>query len=259
MCGTARNGGHPNSPHRPTKTYPEEDIMRVNKTTIAALAVVAGLSLTACQNDDSASGSKDSGSSSVASGQSGSSSGKGESGSGGGSGSGSSTQNAGKDTTTNSGGGSDQGTVAGTGSNKGEKIEKCYTDELDVKAKDATVSGDDVGLVAVDFINNGGRDCTLSGYANVVLKTNAGSLSAQRTGEKADTVVLKDGETITFAVTYPINKTGGSGVRVTKLVVTPPNDVKSVTLNWPGGASLPAGDKAGTPVKVGPMGSAGQG
>ncbi|MET9661087.1 DUF4232 domain-containing protein, partial [Streptomyces sp. NPDC006510] len=57
----------------------------------------------------------------------------------------------------------------------------------------------------------------------------------------------------------PINTSGGSGVRVTGLVVTPPDETKSVTLDWPGADSLPVTDGAGSQVKVGPMGSAGQG
>lgn len=64
---------------------------------------------------------------------------------------------------------------------------------------------------------------------------------------------------MTFGITYPINDSGGSGVRITGLVVTPPDETKSVTLDWPGGSSLPVTDGSGTPVRVGPLGSAGQG
>lgn len=62
-----------------------------------------------------------------------------------------------------------------------------------------------------------------------------------------------------FGINYPVNKSGGSGVRVTALLVTPPNETKTVTLAWPGAATLPATDGTGSPVKVGPVGSAGQG
>ncbi|MGN3958814.1 DUF4232 domain-containing protein [Streptomyces sp. WAC8370] len=223
--------------------------MRVRKLTLAAMALAAGLSLTACQNDDgtdetsappaaSAPSSPDGGSASAG------------------------TGSAGAD---QEGGGSDSAgkSPAGTGGTGGAtedgKAAKCRTDELEITAIDATVGGDSEGTVAVDLKNGGGRDCTLAGYAGVDLKTNAGTLSAERTGEQADPVVLADGENVTFGITYPINDTGGSGVRITGLVVTPPNETKSVTLDWPGGASLPASDTPGSPVKVGPMGSAGQG
>ncbi|MFE1430743.1 DUF4232 domain-containing protein [Streptomyces sp. PDY-4] len=211
--------------------------MRLNKITLAALAVVAGLSLSACQNDDATSDSSAAASSPSA----------------GGSESGTANDSAGKDSEEG------QGTVAGTGSNENGEIGACRTDELEVTATDSTVDGDEDGSVAVEFKNGGGRDCALSGYAGVDLKTNAGSLSAKRTGEQSPSVVLKDGESVFFGITYPINDSGGSGVRVTGLVVTPPNETKSVTLDWPGAASLPVTDGSGTPVKVGPIGSAGQG
>ncbi|NEB07330.1 DUF4232 domain-containing protein [Streptomyces coelicoflavus] len=229
--------------------------MRVRKLTLAAMALAAGLSLTACQNDEgtdqsaapptaSAPSSADGGSGSAGSDQEGGtgSAGKTPNGSGGSGGTG------GSDATGGSGGSGEDGKTA-----------KCRTDELEITAIDATVGGDDRGTVAVDLKNGGGRDCTLDGYAGVDLKTNAGTLSAERTGEQAPTVVLADGDTVTFGITYPVNDTGGSGVRITGLVVTPPNETKSVTLDWPGAATLPVTDGSGTPVQVGPMGSAGQG
>ncbi|MFJ4275441.1 DUF4232 domain-containing protein [Streptomyces coelicoflavus] len=223
--------------------------MRVRKLTLAAMALAAGLSLTACQNDD---GTDQSATPPAASAPSSSDGGSGSAGSDqeGGTGSGGKTPN-GSDATGGSGGSG--------GSGEDGKTAKCRTDELEITAIDATVGGDDRGTVAVDLKNGGGRDCTLEGYAGVDLKTNAGTLSAERTGQQAPTIVLADGDTVTFGITYPVNDTGGSGVRITGLVVTPPNETKSVTLDWPGAASLPVTDGSGTPVQVGPMGSAGQG
>ncbi|MFD7051750.1 DUF4232 domain-containing protein [Streptomyces mirabilis] len=223
--------------------------MRVHKLTFAALAVAAGLSLTACQNDNAGTGQSDPLSpSSVSS-------------SGGGSDSGSSDQggaknSAGTSSATNSGG---TGTAAGTGSNANAKVGKCRTDELEITAKDNTIDGDPDGTVVVTLTNHSGRDCTVSGYAGVDLKTSAGSLSAKRTGQQAGSAILKNGKSTYFPVNYPFNKSGGSGVRITGLVVTPPDETKSVTLNWPGAATLPVTDGSGSPVKVGPVGSAGQG
>lgn len=226
--------------------------MRVHKLTIAAMALAAGLSLTACQNDDErhrpgrrvagrvrrlldrrlrSTGSDQQGGTEA--------DGKSPAGTGGG------------DGTTATGGSG--------GSGENGKAAKCRTDELEITAIDATVGGDDRGTVAVDLKNGGGRDCSLAGHAGVDLKTDSGTLSAERTGEPAPSVVLKDGERITFGITYPINDSGGSGVRITGLVVTPPDETKSVTLDWPGGATLPVTDGSGTPVQVGPLGSAGQG
>ncbi|MFD5670606.1 DUF4232 domain-containing protein [Streptomyces anthocyanicus] len=220
--------------------------MRVRKLTIAAMALAAGLSLTACQNDDDAAGQSTAppAASTAAS-------------SDGGSGS------AGSDSAESSNGtggtGGTEGTEGSGGAGEDGKAAKCSTDELEITAADATVGGDTEGTVAVDLKNGGGRDCSLAGYAGVDLKTNSGTVSAERTGDPAPRVVLKDGETVTFGITYPVNDSGGSGVRITGLVVTPPDETKSVTLDWPGGASLPVTDGSGTPVRVGPLGSAGQG
>lgn len=155
-----------------------------------------------------------------------------------------------------------QGTTAGTGTGangKAGRPGKCRTDELEITAVDNTIAGDPDGTVAVRLKNGGGRDCAISGYAGVDLKTSAGSLSAKRTGQQATSVVLKSGQSVAFGINYPVNRSGGSGVRVTGLLVTPPDETKTVTLGWPGAATLPVTDGAGSPVKVGPVGSAGQG
>ncbi|MFJ8006565.1 DUF4232 domain-containing protein [Streptomyces fagopyri] len=155
-----------------------------------------------------------------------------------------------------------QGTAAGTGSSgNGEagKPGKCRTDELEITAADNTIAGDPDGTVTVRLKNGGGRDCAISGYAGVDLKTGAGSLSAKRTGQQATSVILRSGRSVAFGINYPVNRSGGSGVRVTGLLVTPPDETKTVTLGWPGAATLPVTDGAGSPVKVGPVGGAGQG
>ncbi|MCX4724301.1 DUF4232 domain-containing protein [Streptomyces sp. NPDC090052] len=158
-----------------------------------------------------------------------------------------------------------QGTAAagsgssGNGSAGNGKLGRCATDQLKITAIDNTISGDPDGTVAVTLKNVGGQECVMSGYAGVDLKTNAGTISAERTGQKPDPGTLKSGESVSFAISYPFNKTGGTGVRITGLLVTPPNETKTVTLNWPGARSLPVTDGSGAPVKVGPIGSAGQG
>ncbi|MFF2850124.1 DUF4232 domain-containing protein [Streptomyces sp. NPDC058001] len=229
--------------------------MRVHKLTFAALAVAATLSLTACQNDD-VMGQGDPSAESTASS------------SGGGSGSGGSDEGAGKDSAGETSGGQ-QDTTAGTGSNENGssangshangKVGKCRTADLEITAMDNTIDGDPDGSVAVDLKNSSGRDCAISGYPGVDLKTSSGSLSAERTGQETISMILKNGKTVSFGINYPMNDSGGSGVRVTGLLVTPPDETKTVTLDWPGAATLPVTDGSGSPVKVGPIGSAGQG
>ncbi|MFG3139134.1 DUF4232 domain-containing protein [Streptomyces sp. NPDC048211] len=221
--------------------------MRAHRLTFAALVVAAGLSLTACQNDDDAAGATDPSSASSASAASSS---------GGGSGSGGTDQDSGK--------GSDgKGTAApadsGSGSGDSGATPKCTTDGLKITAQDGFIEGDPEGSVVVGLTNGSGADCVISGFAGVDLKTNAGTISATRKGEPGDPYTLKNGKEIDFYVSYPLNESGGSGVRITGLVVTPPNETKSVTLDWPGNSSLPASDGSGPQVLVGPIGSAGQG
>ncbi|GAA2621628.1 DUF4232 domain-containing protein [Streptomyces spororaveus] len=216
--------------------------MRVHQLTFAALAVAAGLTLTACQNgeDGTAQGGPSPSSTSSSS---------------------STAPAAPAPATSSDGKGKTAGTNTGSGSGSGEsgKAGKCRTDDLEITAIDSTVGGDTDGTVAVQLKNRGGGDCTLSEYAGVDLKTSAGTLSAKRTGEHPGPAVLKKGTAVSFGVTYPLNTSGGSGVRVTGLTVTPPDETKSVTLAWPGAATLPVTDGSGSAVEVGPIGSAGQG
>jgi len=228
--------------------------MRAQKLTFAAVAVVAGVTLTACSSSSDGPAKADAGtpvaSSPVAASTSTSGAGStanGGSTSGGSGASGSTT------------GGSGKTTGSTTGSNTSAKTARCTTDALTITAADRTITGDENGTVVVTLKNRSGKSCTIGGYAGVDLKTNAGTVSAKRTGQESVYVTLKSGAQTYFPISYPVNTSGGSGVRITGLLVTPPNDTKTVSLAWPGGASLPVTEGGGASVKVGPMGSAGQG
>jgi hypothetical protein len=147
---------------------------------------------------------------------------------------------------------------SGAGAAGNDTIGKCRTADLKITANDTTIDGDPDASVAVT-LHNIGHNCTMSGFAGVDLETNQGPLSATRIGEAAAPFTLKSDESVSFAITYPVNNTGGSGVRITGLLVTPPGETQTATLPWPGAATLPATNTPGTPVKVGPIGSAGQG
>ncbi|MGN5635594.1 DUF4232 domain-containing protein [Streptomyces sp. AC154] len=231
--------------------------MRARKLTFAALALAAGLSLTACQNDDDAAGQADPSSGSSASAASSSGGGSDS----GGSDSGGTDESGGKDSPAPDSAASDSAAPdSAGGSGSGSKGGKCTTDGLKITALDTFIDGDRDGSIAVALTNTSGADCVISGFVGVDLKTNAGTISATRKGDPGDPYTLKNGKEIDSNVNYPLNKTGGSGIRITGLVVTPPNETKSVTLDWPGRSSLPAGDSGnGDQVLVGPIGSAGQG
>ncbi|MET9618997.1 DUF4232 domain-containing protein [Kitasatospora indigofera] len=217
--------------------------MRVRKIAFAALAVAAAVSLTACQDGET--GTAQGAPTAAPTVPTGASP------SGGPASGGPASSGPGK--------GSTPPTAAPAGSTADGKSTKCRTADLTITAADRTISGDADNTVVVELKNHSGKDCTLSGYAGVDLKTSAGTLSAKRSGEPVVTGVVKNGKSTYFGIIYPANTSGGSGVRITGLVVTPPDETQSVTLPWPGTGSLPVTEGSGSPVKVGPIGSAGQG
>ncbi|MER7694782.1 DUF4232 domain-containing protein [Streptomyces sp. NPDC097610] len=221
---------------------------------VSAVLVGGAMLMTACQDAGADAGAAQSSSSATPAGKAVTPSGSSTTGSTQGGG----TDSAGKDSTGGKSSGG-QGTAAGTGSDASSKAGKCRTGDLKITATDSTITGDPDGTVAVQLKNAGGRACVVTGYAGVDLKTSSGALSAKRTGEKGSSVILKSGQSVYFGINYPLNKSGGSGVRITGLVVTPPNETTSVTLGWPGAGTLPVTDGSGSPVRVGPVGSAGQG
>ncbi|MGH4032367.1 DUF4232 domain-containing protein [Actinomycetota bacterium Odt1-20B] len=227
------------------------------RTVLAGISLVAALTLTACNGDDGTgvdtSGDSSSSASSGSSGGNGSSGGSNGSSGGGSSDNGSSSGGSSGSGKGNSGG---QGTSGGNGSDANGKVEKCRTDDLDITAQDNTITGDPEGVVTVQMQNGSGQDCAISGYAGADLKTNSGTLSAKRSGEQIHPDILKDGESAAFNITFPLNDSGGSGVRITGLVVTPPDETKSFSMEWPAADSLPVTEGGGSSVKVGPVGKA---
>ncbi|MEV5205383.1 DUF4232 domain-containing protein [Streptomyces sp. NPDC053720] len=202
----------------------------------AALTAVLALALTACNGDDNASGSTQA--SPTASADE----------AGGTGGADQADQSA--DTGT---GGSDQGADTGTGDNSYGKVDICRTDKLEAAADDTTDKTD--GVVTVTFKNSGGSDCRISGFPGVDLKTSLGdTFSVDRNGEQAVPQILKEGETAAFNITFPVNNSGGSGVRLTDMVVTPPNETRHVILKWPAGTLAVTDGEDGGKMEVGPVG-----
>ncbi|MEU6394151.1 DUF4232 domain-containing protein [Streptomyces sp. NPDC046939] len=214
--------------------------MRAQKLTLAGIALVAGLSLTACQsdsNDDKATGTNDSAPSQAASSSTSSSA--------------SSSSGTGKSAnspTSNSAGPEDTGTGSGGGR---ITTGPCKTANLSFHTAHGMGEGD--FTVAM---KNTGDACTLKGFPGVDLKADSGpgAISAKRTRLAAPLVTLKTGEETRFHLHYPRNDTGGSGVDITQLVVTPPNETHSKTL--PVTLNLPVTDSpTNAGVTVDPVGT----
>ncbi|MEV5982047.1 DUF4232 domain-containing protein [Streptomyces sp. NPDC052114] len=192
--------------------------MRAQKLTLAALALVAGLSLTACQGDeDTASGAN--GSDTAASQEAGGTGGSGtEDGSGDGSQQDGSQQGGGRADADDDAPGSGGGQI-----NTGP----CKTANLQFRA----THGMGEGNVLVSMKNTGDA-CSLKGFPGVDLKADGGpgGIAAERSDLAAPSVVVKSGEETRFTLHYPPNNSGGSGVQIDRLVVTPPDETHSKTV-----------------------------
>ncbi|MGW9304830.1 DUF4232 domain-containing protein [Streptomyces cyaneofuscatus] len=223
--------------------------MRTSRIAVTAAAVVAGLTLSACGGDDGTTnaGSAASSSPSSAPAEEQTESAPAEQPEGESSGAGSQE------------GTPDQGSAGQGSGGTGTKPERCHTDDLTITASDATIGGDETSTVAVKLLNKSDRACSIKGFAGVNLLSSEGAIPAARRDQTDDGTVLKSGEPTYFGIFYKANESGGSGVKIKGLVVTPPDEKKSVTLKWPGEPSLPVTDSPDPSVEIGPMGSVGQG
>lgn len=229
----------------------------------AALTAVLTLALTACNGDDSASdGARTSPAASTdKAGGTGGTSGTGGADQSAGSGTGGNAPSAGSGTST---GGSEQSSDSGTGGNApsagtstgdtgGGKVDMCRSGVLDAAAADNTTDQTD-GVVTVTFKNVSGSDCRINGFAGVDIKTSLGdTFSVDRNGEQPVPQILKEGEIAAFNITFPVNDTGGTGVKLTDMVVTPPNETEPFTLTWPAGTLAVTDGEDGGKMEISPV------
>ncbi|MFR9792288.1 DUF4232 domain-containing protein [Streptomyces sp. MB22_4] len=222
--------------------------MHVQKISLLAVAVAAGLSLTACgSSDNGSSGGSDSSSPSATASDSSGGQGSASPGSGGSGSSGGSGGSTGSTGSTGQTGGQ-SGTAHGpTGSGRASGS-RCTTAHLSF----STSGGMAEGELIVNMKNTGSANCTLHGFPGVDLKSKDGTVSASRSKLAAPTVTLQPGAETRFTLHYPPNTSGGSGETFTQLVVTPPNETHSTTLN--AGINVPVTD-GGPGITVDPVGT----
>ncbi|MFC9760143.1 DUF4232 domain-containing protein [Streptomyces sp. NPDC056921] len=209
------------------------------KLTLATVAVLAGLTLTACQDGNTdAAPSQDTASSPAAENSAASSESTGGNG-------GTATDDGSKGGDSGNGNGSDKGSGGGQ-INTGP----CKTANLTIAANHGMAEGDVlVGL------KNDSDACSLKGFPGVDLNTSDGdTFSADRSANTPQEVVLGGGETTHFTLHTPPNNTGGTGLRIVSIVVTPPNETHSKTVRI--GLSIPVtdGSETGPGVMVDPVG-----
>ncbi|ALM39776.1 DUF4232 domain-containing protein [Streptomyces sp. FR-008] len=181
--------------------------MRAQKITLATLALATGLTLTACQGDDTAASTDDA--APAASSPAGDDGG------------------AGKETAeeTAAASGGDTASDAPEGSGGGQiNTGPCKTANLDISG----AHGMGEGTIHIAFKNTGDA-CYLKGFPGVDLKADSGpgSINANRSDLATPSVVLKTGESTRATLHYPANHSGGSGVDITLLEITPPEETHS--------------------------------
>ncbi|MGW5114354.1 DUF4232 domain-containing protein [Streptomyces noursei] len=218
--------------------------MRTHKSAaIAVVAVAAGLSLTACNSDGSTSGSASAsgGASASATAAAGTNGGA----------TGGSPQAKADGSGSNSGGGSAQA----AGGSGGGSI--CHASDLSgVRASSKTTGGAEV-LTTVRLTNNGSSSCSMHGFPGVDLNfQGGGSDSATRSDTSPVSVTLSPGQSTTFQLMTPYNNSGGTGVNVTSLTVTPPNDTHQLTVRQPqiNLAVTDGSNSSPKNIQVGPVG-----
>ncbi|MET8747876.1 DUF4232 domain-containing protein [Streptomyces sp. NPDC004728] len=209
------------------------------KLTLATVAVLAGLTLTACQDGNTdAAPSQDTASSPAAENSAASSESTGGNG-------GTATDDGSKGGDSGDGNGSDKGSGGGQ-INTGP----CKTANLTIAANHGMAEGD-----VLVSLKNDSDACSLKGFPGVDLNTSDGdTFSADRSANTPQEVVLGGGETTHFTLHTPPNNTGGTGLRIVSIVVTPPNETHSKTVRI--GLSIPVtdGSETGPGVMVDPVG-----
>lgn len=195
-------------------------------TAIAAISVAATLSLTACGGGDAGKDSSSKGSSSSSSSESGS---KSESGSGsGGAEAGNAKSGSGQDTKANS--------DAANGAKAGAKVTFCKTEDLAINARDAAPD-ETSGRIDITMINRGSTTCSATGFAGVDIKDEDNTSNPIGRGQAQPRITtLKPGDAAVFNLAYDIDSTGDSLSHPTNILVTPPNETHTVTLDWPAAA-----------------------
>ncbi|MEU3532061.1 DUF4232 domain-containing protein [Streptomyces murinus] len=215
-------------------------------TALAAIGLVAGLSLTACGDDSgkdtSAKGAAASSTPTDTSSSSPSFSADGGSGSGG--------SAAGRSASSSGGSG-----TAGAGSTSGGtttsgKVTFCKTADLAIDAVNASPDKAS-GRIDVTMVNRGATTCSATGFPGVDIKdAHHTSSPIERGPAQPRVTTLKPGDAAVLDIAYDIDPSGKSLTSPTDLLVTPPNETHTVTLKWPTGAGAIRG--AYTDVQVYP-------
>ncbi|WP_326808070.1 MULTISPECIES: DUF4232 domain-containing protein [unclassified Streptomyces] len=126
--------------------------------------------------------------------------------------------------------------------------ERCHTGELDYSwggpnGGRPDMEADYQQIASIRLTNSGDRTCTLRGFPGVRLISKSGvAWDLRRSSDTPSAITLKPGDD-TAAVSMnvlPLPKTmkGPKPFKVSKVMITPPNETTHVTLKWPYGGAL---------------------
>ncbi|MFH9616366.1 DUF4232 domain-containing protein [Streptomyces pratensis] len=217
--------------------------MRLQKTS-AAVALVAALSLTACDDGSSGSGPAASASAAAPSGTTGAVS-------PGVTGGPSASDSPGGTGATGATGGSGAGyTQASAPAPAALSGGTCRTANLSFSSSGGMAEGE----VLINLENTGSASCSMRGFPGLDLTSEDGTVSAGRSsGRSVPTVTLAPGEGTNFSLHFPPDVSGGSGVTFTSALVTPPDETRSHRM--PLSVGIPADSGSASRITVDPVGS----
>ncbi|MGW1792675.1 DUF4232 domain-containing protein [Streptomyces tubercidicus] len=213
---------------------------RTVRTAAAALTAVAGLTLTACNGSGAdevkPAGQSDKGMAAAESGGTGSSSGSQSSDAKAGSG----AKSDAKAGDSGSAGKQSGGASAANGGKAGSGAQRCHTSGLKAAfatGEDAVPDEDGTSTASVVLTNKGSSSCVIGGFAGVDFTSENGGerWSLARSSAKHGSITLAPGDSTDFKINVAMTKEDTGFYQPARAEVTPPNETKSITIEWPFG------------------------
>ncbi|MEV6756566.1 DUF4232 domain-containing protein [Streptomyces sp. NPDC051214] len=203
---------------------------RTLRLAAAALTVAAGLSLAACGNGDSGADASAKGSSSSSSdGGTKTESGSSSDSAAAGNAAAGSQKASGKDAANQA--------APDSAAQTSSKVSFCKSEDLAINAVDAAPD-ETSGRINISMINRGPVTCSATGFAGVDIKdADHTSNPIERGSAQPRVTTLKPGDAAVFNLAYTIDSSGSSLTSPTHILVTPPNETHTVTLDWPATAA----------------------
>ncbi|WP_027760742.1 DUF4232 domain-containing protein [Streptomyces sp. AA1529] len=105
------------------------------------------------------------------------------------------------------------------------------------------MEADQQQIASIRLTNSGGRTCTVYGFPGVRLVSDSGDTwDLRRSSDKPSTLTLDPGEDTAMVsmnvLPLPQDMKGPKPFRVSKVLLTPPDETTHVTLDWPYGGAL---------------------